>query len=415
MGSILDVLRIFLLFSKRLTLDKMRNRNLLVHLLKLSPVILLIVAGFLSFVSKTVSDYLTIIACIGCVIFSILNFKEIPYYLKLAFLITLLYLIGISIGTYSLMAAVQDGIRYLLPFIVLFYGLAFSNRFALLLKYLLLIILLNNCYQFICYIIYAINIDLFYNLGNSANTVKGVLRAGGLTHSFDFFGFLNLIGFYLCYQFYHKKYAYLFVVFLMLSLSFKYIILFFVLLVWLKEFKSLLLITLFSVSVVSLNQSLNTKIQDGISEKYNRFFVNYNSPRPESYRILHKHLKTKTVVFAEGVGVFGGPASTANNSQYYKKVDFDWHGRPFATTDTYYPHLFIELGLIQGLIYLFLVFGLFIIEYKYLKKIGFIVVIFLISNILNFSMNNFLFLIFSFVLILPLLHSQKKSNGAILS
>lgn len=393
----------------------MINRNLLFQYLKLSPIILLIVAGFVYFMSRTVSNYLTLIAFLFCITYSILHFHKIPKYLKIGFLITTLYLGAVSINTYSIEAAISDGLRYLLPFVALGYGLAFNNSFMFLVKSLLVILLINNIYQCITYIIYALDTNLYYDLGNSTNTVKGLLRAGGITHSFDFFGFSNLMGFYLCFQFYNKKFAYVFVIFLFLSLSFKYIFLCFALLLWLKKFKEVLFIILIGLVVVALNRDLSTNIKYGMVEKYDRFLVEYNSPRPESYRVLKQHLYSNSVFSAEGVGVFGGPASTLYNSRYYDKVNFDWHGREFATTDTYYPHLFIELGLVQGLIYLGIVFSVFIIEYRYLKKIAFIIVLFSVSSILNFSLNNFLFLIISFVLILPLLHFQKTTNKAILS
>lgn len=391
---------------------EIKQRNRLSNSLKLAPILLLIIAGFFSYLSKTSSNYLTLLAFIGCSIFAVMNFHKIPNYLKVAFLVTTLYLVVISIGTYSAMAAFSDGLRYLLPFMVMFYGFAFKNNFSFLMKSLLIIILINNFYQCITYVIYITDIELYYYLGNSTNTVKGVLRAGGITHSFDFFAFMNLMGFYLCYQYYNKKQAYIFVVFLLLSLSFKYLILFALLLVYLKQYKGILLIALLSLVIVCSSTTLRNKIQAGVAEKYNRFLVDHNSPRPESYRVLKEHIVSNSIFHAEGVGVFGGPASMKYDSGYYDEVSFDWHGREFATTDTYYPHLFIELGLIQGLIYLIFVFLPFILEGKYLKKITFVIVSFLFSSIFSFSLNSFIFLVFSLVLIYPLIHYEKNIKKA---
>ncbi|MEM6515851.1 MAG: hypothetical protein AAF688_06675, partial [Bacteroidota bacterium] len=248
----------------------------------------------------------------------------------------------------------------------------------------------------------------YYSLGNGTNTVNGLIRAGGITQSFDFFGFLNLISFYFCYQFYNRKYAYFFSFFLILSLSFKFIILFGLLLFYLKEFKSIgLMIVLCSLAFVS-SQDLRVKISDSLQEKYSRFFLEPKSPRPEAYKALKRHITDNGVFYAEGVGVFGGPASRRYESTYYQKIDFNWHGRQFATTDTYYPHLFIELGLLQGLVYLALIFIVFLIEFKALRKIFFLIFIFLIASILNFALNSFIFLIFSFVVILPMVHYKKQ-------
>jgi len=393
----------------------MKQRSFLINCIKLSPIFLLILAGFFNFISKTASNYLSIFAFIGCTIFAILNFKSIPIYLKVSFALTVCYLGLISINTYSIVASISDGLRYILPFVVLSYGFTFKNSVLFLIKSLLVIILINNFYQCFTYLIYFLDINLYYDLGNSTNTVKGLLRAGGITHSFDFFGFLNLMGFYLCYQFYNKKYAYLFVLFLVLSLSFKYIILFGVLLIYLKQFRGILVIVLMSLVIVICSPTVKTKIQNGVSEKYNRFLVDYNSPRPESYRVLKEHLQSKSVFFAEGAGVFGGPASTTYGSPYYEKTSFDWHGREFATTDTFYPHLFIELGVIQGFIYLIFVFLPFILEWKFLKKIAFVALSFLFSSIFSFSLNSFIFIIFSFILIYPLIHFEKQNLDVVVN
>ncbi|MGB3606480.1 MAG: hypothetical protein WA775_09460 [Psychroserpens sp.] len=383
-------------------------KNDSINYFKLTPVFCLLISGFLAFISKSVSDYFTLFALLGCLYFSINHFKDIPKYLKIAFLIVIFYLIICSLNTYSIPASFSDGIRYLLPFIVMFYGLTFKNDFTFLVKTILLIVLLNNCYQVISYIVYAFNTDWYYLMGNSSNGVNGIIRACGITHSFDFFAFLNLIAFYLSYNFYKIRYVYVFAIFLLLSFSFKYIMIFILLLAYLGEFKKIGFIAVISLTILLSHSGLRAKIYDGVSEKYSRFFVEHNSPRPESYRVLKDHILSKSIVYAEGVGVFGGPASTRYHSEYYEKVSFDWHGREFATTDTYYPHLFIELGLIQGLMYLFSVFIVFVVDHKYLRKLSFIVITFLFSSVFSFSMNSFIFLVFSFILVFPLMYSEKQ-------
>ncbi|MBE4158626.1 hypothetical protein HJ102_13755 [Vibrio parahaemolyticus] len=84
------------------------------------------------------------------------------------------------------------------------------------------------------------------------------------------------------------------------------------------------------------------------------FYVSVgNSARFESYRVMYESL-TSGNFFGEGIGSFGGPSSTNYNSPLYQSYYFNWYGmqEQLNTTDTFYPHVFVELGLFTGIIYL---------------------------------------------------------------
>ena len=200
---------------------------------KLIPLFLVLISEFVTFLSENIANYFTAASFVVVIAVTICYIKYISKYMIIAFILVVCYIIFVSIGTYSAEASILDGLRYILPFVVLCYGVSFKDDFNFLVKALIIIILINNLYQLISYGIYFIDKNWYYAIGNSTNSINGIIRACGITHSFDFFAFTNLIGFYLSYQFYNKKYAAVFILFLILSFSFKYIILFAVLLIYL--------------------------------------------------------------------------------------------------------------------------------------------------------------------------------------
>ena len=61
-------------------------------------------------------------------------------------------------------------------------------------------------------------------------------------------------------------------------------------------------------------------------------------------------------LFGRGIGSFGGPSSVTYNSPVYPDTNFNWYYTiDLKTTDTFFPHLFVEVGFIGGLLYLLII------------------------------------------------------------
>ena len=97
-------------------------------------------------------------------------------------------------------------------------------------------------------------------------------------------------------------------------------------------------------------------------------------------------------------------------------MGFNWFGLEglLTTTDTFYPHLFIELGLVTSLVYLFFVISpLFFYKKVDRKKFTLVLIIYtvlLLDSIATFSLNNITYLLISLTLIFPILYGPKKED-----
>ncbi|MCB0745679.1 MAG: hypothetical protein KDC67_17380, partial [Ignavibacteriae bacterium] len=134
----------------------------------------------------------------------------------------------------------------------------------------------------------------------------------------------------------------------------------------------------------------------------------------ESYRVMFNEIGNFNL-FGQGVGVFGGPASTAYNSWYYKMVGFNWYDTKWlnlTTTDTFPPHLFVELGIIGGLLYLLvLITPLF--RKKFNKRYLLVLAIYFclfFDMLFSFSLNNLDYLLFSLVFVYPILYYKDENS-----
>ncbi|MNL24573.1 hypothetical protein D3C87_1460160 [compost metagenome] len=122
-----------------------------------------------------------------------------------------------------------------------------------------------------------------------------------------------------------------------------------------------------------------------LDDKIAFYITQGNSARSESYRVMFESLLQPNFL-GEGLGSFGGPASTRYDSPLYQKYNFNWYGleEQLATTDTLYPHIFVELGIFGGLLYL-----LFIFTYGFRKANPLWIVVatsFALDNLASFSL-----------------------------
>ena len=118
-------------------------------------------------------------------------------------------------------------------------------------------------------------------------------------------------------------------------------------------------------------------------------------------------------IFGRGVGAFGGPASTKYDSPFYSEVNFNWYDTAWLnlpTTDTYPPHLFVELGIVGGMVY-FLVLITPILKTKINKKMMLVLAIYFclfFDMLFSFSLNNLEYLLFSLVFVYPILNYEEE-------
>ncbi|MGB5982574.1 MAG: O-antigen ligase family protein [Nonlabens sp.] len=234
---------------------------------------------------------------------------------------------------------------------------------------------------------------------------------------FGTYGFLNVITYFLTKQFYFRKYKKTILIICVFgvfaSLSFKAIGAFLFLLFILNKNKLKLFFIAFSISVMGivifpkrtydLAESLTYRIQTYITEG--------NSARSESYRVMFEDI-TDFKFIGRGVGSFGGASSTRYDSPVYNEVKFNWYDtKHLATTDTYFPHVFVELGIIGGMIYI-LTIMIPLFKRRYLKSVLlFVFVVYFalfFDSLFSFAMNNLGYLMVSLILVYPILEYQKN-------
>jgi hypothetical protein len=120
-------------------------------------------------------------------------------------------------------------------------------------------------------------------------------------------------------------------------------------------------------------------------------------------------------LFGEGIGVFGGPASIIYNSPYYSEMNFKWYDASWLnliTTDTFYPHPIVELGIIGALVYLMTI-CVPLLRKKITTSLPFVALIYFslfFDSLFSFSLNNPEFLMFSLVFTYPILHYYDTKN-----
>lgn len=259
-------------------------------------------------------------------------------------------------------AAIEEMLRYLLPILVIVALYANRESIPMLARFFVWLVLSNNIYQVYVYFAYFNDLPVLIPLRFEASSI---LRAEGWVGFFSLFGFMNFCAFMIVRYsgFYEKNKTFLsvlFFVFSVLSTSLKLVAAYLVLASFNLRKKmapvwAVVLIVVGTVFVYNQRELTGTLIAT-IDSKMAFYVTQGNSARSESYRVMLKSLAQPNLT-GEGLGMFGGPASTKYGSPLYAKYNFDWHGSTLlSTTDTFYPHLFVELGLVGGLFYLIFLF-----------------------------------------------------------
>ena len=190
----------------KLTISKTHITNFLILL----PFILVYLGSTLTAFDKGLSSLLKFGAFTYMLLYIIMNrkFNKNLFFFTIIFIPFLLYGILIS---FSLKAGIDDGVRYLFPIVTLFYSYSIKKHFKVLLYFIIAFVLLNFITQLFNYY-YSLQggIQWFYYATEDGyryvNKTAGILRATGTVVFFGFFGFFNLIAFFVINKFYIGKY-----------------------------------------------------------------------------------------------------------------------------------------------------------------------------------------------------------------
>ncbi len=402
-----------------LTYSRISFEKAISKLLLMSPFITVFISDILQFTQKDLSGnikFLSLFLMFGLVIIKRkVNIKLV--FLFLIFLPIFFYHYFIS---FSINAATEEGIRYFFPVLILFYAYTLRKNFSVLLYFFLFFTILNDLWQIINYINWIRGVDQwFYNRTKDGivfyNTISGVLRGTGLLGFFGTFGFLNLITFYLVKYYYSGKLKTLIltimVISLFLSFSYKAIGPFLIILFLTHKNKLKIVLTVIYILILSfiiypikvLNFFENAMV------RLNLYIFEGNSARSESYRVMF----SKSGFFGRGIGTFGGPSSTKFNSPLYNEFNFNWYETThLATTDTYFPHLFIEIGVIGALIYLLIIISPLLKRTFFKREYIMISIIYFslfFDSMFSYSLNNLSYLILSLSLVYAISYFEREN------
>lgn len=396
-------------------------RNILILL----PFIMVILSEIFMYMRIGLSGPLKVVAVFYMFTYAILKIK---YHGGLLFSILCFlpfFIYGIIIS-FKLEAAIEEGVRYLFPISILMYGYALKKDFKFLLYSFIVFALINDCWQIVNYLNWMRGVRQWFYIYNpywntwSPNTTSGILRATGIVGFFGLFGFLNLIAFFLTRKFYHGKgkmvLLMIFLVSMFLSFSYKTLGTFLVLIFLEMKNKLRVLMYILGVFVIAFltMPKLVLTMEKNARYRLVEYVLEGNSARGDSYRVMFEEMG-RLNLFGRGVGAFGGPSSVTYNSPVYKEVKFNWYTTPeLTTTDTYYPHLFVEMGIIGGLFYMLIIISpLIFLRWSYEKfKIAFVIYFALLFDALfAYSINNIAYLIVSLIFIYPIYYYDDKTKS----
>lgn len=392
------------------------------NILIVLPFVIILASEVLLPIYPPLSSIFKVLAVLYMFFYSILGLKFHGSFLVLLALFLPFFIYGIF-HSFSINAALSEGFRYLFPFAVLMYSYTIRRHFKFLLAAFIIFVLINDFWQIVNYVNWMRGVtQWFYNkdlYGHQySNNASGIIRASGVVGFFGLHGFINLIAFFLAKKYYKGKYKTMllsiFVVSLFLSFSYKTIGTLLVLLFvqyknklrFFQVVGGLLLVAIILIPKVvsSMGDSIVLRVEQYITEGY--------SARAESYRVMFAEVE-KFDLFGRGVGSFGGPASVTYNSPIYSEYRFNWYDFPnLPTTDTYFPHLFVEMGIIGGLLYLFVIMAPFALSWKRDKfelVVAFYFALFF-DALFSYSLNNVAFLIFSLGFLYPLYYFKDEAE-----
>lgn len=389
-------------------------KDIFQNILILLPFVVILISEILLPIVPPLSSVFKALAVLYMFLYSFMGLKFHTNFLLLLGLFLPFFIYGI-LHSFNINAALSEGFRYLFPFAVLMYSYTIRRHFKLLLSALIIFVLINDIWQIVNYVNWFRGVtQWFYSTDlfgrRYYNASSGIIRATGVVGFFGLHGFINLIAFFLVKKYYHGKHKMLlltiFLVSLFLSFSYKTIGTLLVLLF--IQYKNKLRFFqivggLFIIGLIAMPKVL-TSMGESIVLRVEQYITEGDSARAESYRVMFEEVADFNL-FGRGVGSFGGPASVTYNSPVYSEYRFNWFDFPdLPTTDTYFPHLLVEMGIIGGLLYLFVIMAPFTLTWRRDKfELVFTFYFALFADALfSYSLNNIAFLMFSLVFLYPL-------------
>lgn len=382
----------------------------------LLPFVLVYTGSVFSNMNASISSALKISAFAYMLLFVVVK-KKVNRNL---FIATLLFLPILIYGIYHSFywkAGLSDGIRFLFPIVTLFYGYSIRDKMPLLVKFIAVFVVINFMVQIVNYINWLRGVDQWFYYTTYTgyryyNMTAGVLRATGIVVFFGFYGFLNLIAYFILRRYYFGKYRKLILGMALFSfvasISYKTFMAFALILIFyfykqiLKIFTALLLVL---IGTYLYAPQIIHKLTNDIIGRIQMYIIGGHTVRTQSYKVMFQNI-IQGNWFGEGVGSFGGPASTAYHSPYYEQIGFDFNDFQSAwlrlpTTDTYLPHAVVELGIIGSVLY-FIVLIMPLLRKKIPAIVLIIYATLFFDMLFSFSLNNLEYLLFSFVFIYPI-------------
>jgi len=397
------------------------KENSIEGVLLLFPIVLIFLSEILHFIMPQAGVAVKFLALFLMIIISLLKGKFNTNTL-LVFALLVPILIYHFFISFSYRAAAEELIRYFFPVIILFYSYTLKDRFKLLFSFFLVFFFVNLLAQIINYVLWqkGMNLWFFQSHENGLYTIPsvfGIMRATGILGFFSLFGFFFLIMFFLIETYYKGKFKTILLLLavagLFASISYKGIISF-LFLIFVFSKKKLQIIAGFVILVTVFAFSFPEKTQEfieGAKLRTEVYISEGNSARAESYRVMAKH----TGLLGEGLGSFGGPASVDHESPFYREVNFNWYGLELGTTDTYFPHLFIEIGLVGALLYLLFMMSPLLrrkISLRALRILGIIYFALFFDAAFSYSLNNTGYLMVSLIWVFPVIYYSQQYDKA---
>ncbi len=306
----------------------------------------------------TVATRLKICALLLLCTFSFfrLNFNRNLVFLTSLFVIDLVVNFFVS---FNYQAAAEEFVRFMFLPAVLFFGYSYRKKIDLFINLIIVGALVSDLFQAVNYLC------LLTSWMEPLIPLR--IKGGGFAINAGLFDVsnatVNLSAFILVYAFREIRYRKFLIAFFfaatLLTLSYKTIPFLLVPMLLFSRKKlsfgiirNTIFVTALLFVLALLFSSYLGHMYDLLLKKIDFYIVTGDSARYESYRVMVEFL-SKFNLLGEGLGAFGGPASVAYESPTYAQYGFDWYFTiGMNTTDTFYPHLFVELSWIGGLLYL---------------------------------------------------------------
>ncbi|MGV7241004.1 hypothetical protein [Caballeronia sp. M23-90] len=257
-------------------------------------------------------------------------------------------------------AGLEEFLRFFFPIVITIALYAYRDRLQTLVSVLLIVVISNDLFQCYFYIAYLTGMPLLIPVRIDSGLF---LRAQGWMGFFSEFSFINLCAFMLCrWQSpteTSKARSWVFLLFGLLGFSFKLFapLLLYPLIVRKGTPRTWLAIAaMVGAGIFLVGNGYLDGLIDVAASKISFYVTAGNSARAESYRVMFESL-SKGNLIGEGLGSFGGPASVKYGSPLYSEYHFNWFklGDILKTTDTFYPHLFVEIGFLGAAAWLLFV------------------------------------------------------------